>query len=338
MKIFKVTKQESGQRLDKFIAKNWPEYSRSYLQKQIKSGTALVNNEIKKPSYILKEDDRITAEIKLPEKISLEPDPSIKLNIVYEDNDVIVLDKPAGLTVHPSQIQKKGTLVNGLLTHYPPLKDVGEDKTRPGIVHRLDKDTSGLMIVAKNNNAFEFLKTQFQQRKVDKKYLALVVGRPKKSSNEIKTFISRSKSDPTKQKILPFISLLPSNEGRAGRGDELKINTSSQSPPRLRRRGTMHEAITEYKVIKNFRDFTLIEAVPKTGRMHQIRVHLAWLGCPVAGDQKYGPRKSLVPTGLKRQFLHASELTITLPSGEKCTFTSPLSDDLSKVLSTLENN
>jgi len=341
-KIFTITKKESNQRLDKFLIKHFPEYSRVYLQKQIKSGAVLVhpvrnlpkvsknlppepqakslrknktklkhgwisngvNWQIKKPSYILKDGDRIETNIKPPEKISLTPDPSIKLNMIYEDNDVLVIDKPAGLTVHPSDTQKNGTLVNGLIAYYPLLKNVGDDALRPGIVHRLDKDTSGLMIVAKNNQAFTFLKNQFKNKQVEKKYLALVVGKPKELSGVIKTFITRSKSDPTKQKV-------------------------SASP-------TDREAITDYKTIREFKNFTLLEAQPKTGRMHQIRVHLAYIGCPVAGDQKYGRKNQIVLPELKRQFLHAASLKVTLPNERKRTFFSPLPSDLKRVLGSLE--
>ena len=311
---FIIKKEQAGQRIDKFILKHWPNYSRSYLQKQIKAGAVLVNKQIKKPSYILKEGDEVAAEILPPPEISLEAEPDIKLDIVYEDENVIVLNKPASLTVHPSATQKSGTLINGLLAHYPPLKSVGDpslrqaqgklgsgqENLRPGLVHRLDKDTSGLMIVAKSNSAFEWLKKQFQERKVTKKYLALVVGRPKKSSGEIKTFIVRSKSDPTKQRI----SVTPEDR----------------------------EAITHYKTFKKFKDFTLLEIQPKTGRMHQIRVHMAWLGNPVAGDLKYGPKKAPIPSGLKRQFLHAAYLKIKLPDGKIKEFESPLPEDLKRIL------
>lgn len=300
-KIFIIKKEEVHRRLDKFIAKNWLSFSRSYLQQQIKAGQALVNGQAKKPSYLLKEGDKIEAEILPPPKISLEPNPSIKLEIVYEDADVIVVNKPAGLTVHPSPTQKSGTLINGLLVYYPLLKHVGDDPLRPGLVHRLDKDTSGLMIVAKNNQAFEYLKNQFQERKVIKKYLALVIGQLKQSSGEIKTAISRSKSIPTKQKIS----------------------------------ATGKEAITLYKTIKKFRNFTLIEAQPKTGRMHQIRVHLAWLGHPVAGDPKYGLRAT-VPPGLKRQFLHSAYLKIKLPDGGTKEFRASLPSDLTHTLAALK--
>jgi len=317
MKKLTITKQSSGQRLDKFLTGLYPNYSRAYLQKQIKEGQILVNQEKKKPSYTLKENDEIKTEIIAPPEISLEPDPTIKLKIIYEDDDVIVVDKPAGLTVHPSATQKNKTLINALLSRYPLLKDVGDDPLRPGLVHRLDKDTSGLMIVAKNNSAFEWLKKQFQERKVIKKYLALVVGKPKQPSGEIKTFITRSKSDPTKQKVL-LKSYFKSTRSLT--------STSAR------------EAITHYNVLREFRDFTLLETIPKTGRMHQIRVHLAWLGCPVAGDKKYGPRKGFTSKSLERQFLHASELTITLPNGQKKTFTSSLPSDLSTILQTLEKN
>lgn len=307
-KIFIIKKQDAGQRLDKFILKNWQEFSRAYLQRQIKAGAVSVNGRIKKPSYTLKENDEIDAEIFPPPEISLEPASSIKLSIVYEDKDVIVLDKPAGLIVHPSASQKSGTLINGLLARYPLLKNVGENPLRPGLVHRLDKDTSGLMIVAKNNQAFEFLKNQFKNKLVEKKYLALVVGKPKESSGEIKTFITRSKSDPTKQKV----------DDKTGK-----------------------KAITLYKTIKEYKDFTLLEAQPKTGRMHQIRVHLAWLSNPVAGDKKYRKyrqKNQPLPANLKRQFLHAYSLKLNLPGGQKKTFHSPLPPDLETFLSALETN
>ncbi|OGZ33969.1 MAG: hypothetical protein A2Y98_00660 [Candidatus Portnoybacteria bacterium RBG_19FT_COMBO_36_7] len=303
MKMKFIAKKENvGRRLDKLIAGYWPQYSRAYIQKQVKGGAVLVNGQIKKSSYLLKENDEIEANILPLPEISLEPDQTIELKIIYEDDDVIVIDKPAGLIVHPSATQKSGTLVNGLLAHYPLLKGVGEDPVRPGIVHRLDKDTSGLMIVSKNNESFGFLKDQFKNKKVEKKYLVLVAGRPKESSGKIKTFISRSKSDPTRQKI--------SQHGAK-------------------------EAITFYKTIREFRNFTLIEAVPKTGRMHQIRVQLAWLGNPVTCDNKYGLKKRACPEGLTRQFLHAAKLTVVLPDGQKKSFISHLPPDLDIILASL---
>ncbi|MDD5589720.1 MAG: RluA family pseudouridine synthase [Candidatus Portnoybacteria bacterium] len=305
MTKFIISKENAGQRIDKFLLENYPDFSRAYIQKQIKSGAVLVNGEIKKPSYILKETDKIEADILPPEKISLEPDSSIKFKVIYEDDDVLVIDKPAGLTVHPSESQKSGTLVNGILARYPLLKEVGDDPTRPSIVHRLDKDTSGLMVVAKNNSAFEFLKKQFQEGKVEKKYLALVVGKMEQKEGEISTFIARSSSDPTKQKVTQ-------KEGK--------------------------NAITFLKVLEEYPGFSLIEAMPKTGRLHQIRVHLAWIGNPVAGDKKYGPKNKPLPLGLKRHFLHATELKITLPSDQRKLFSSPLPSDLESILEVLKKS
>jgi 23S rRNA pseudouridine1911/1915/1917 synthase len=301
MKVI-IKKEQAGQRLDKFILAQIRDFSRAYLQKQIHVGAVLVNEKIRKPSYLLKEHDEIVTNILPPQRISLAPDPTIKLNIVFEDNDVIVVDKPAGLTVHPSASQKSGTLVNGLLAYNPLLKEVGEDPTRPGIVHRLDKDTSGLIIIAKNNRAFEFLKNQFKNKEIGKKYLALVDGRPKEAAGKIETFISRAKSDPTKQKV--------SKTGR--------------------------KAVTLYKILEAFKDYSLVEAVPKTGRRHQIRVHLAYLGNPVAGDKKYGHRSSLMPLNLNRHFLHAAELTVVLPNGQKRTFNSPLPPELVEIMDGLK--
>jgi 23S rRNA pseudouridine1911/1915/1917 synthase len=349
MKTFIISLAQSGQRLDKFLLENYPDFSRAWIQKQIKAGVVLVyparnqkensenlqtepqansqkknlktakgswisgrvNGETKKPSYILKVGDKIEANILPPEEISLEPDDSIKFGVIYEDNDVLIIDKPAGLTVHPGESQKSGTMVNGLLARYPLLKDVGNPSTgseynlRPGIVHRLDKDTSGLMIIAKNNSSLEFLKKQFRESKVEKKYLALVVGRPKENQDEIVTLMDRSLSDPTKFKV----------SEKTGR-----------------------QAKTFYKIIEEFPKFTLLEASPKTGRTHQIRVHLAWLGNPVAGDEKYGPKRKPLPKGLKRHFLHATELQIDLPDGQKHLFLSPLPSDLKAALDLLKKS
>lgn len=268
-------------RLDTFIFQQLRgEFSRAYLQKLIKLGKILVNGKAVKPSYKLKIDDKIQAEITPPEKISLEPDASIKLDIIYEDENVIVINKPAGLVVHPSQTTKNKTLANALLAYYPLIKDVGENPLRPGIVHRLDKETSGLIIVAKNNETFQFLKNQFKEREVIKKYLALVDGCPEKEKGIIEASIERSKSIPTKQKISKSM--------------------------------TAKKAITEYQIIKRINSrHCLVEAAPKTGRMHQIRVHFAHIGHPIVGDTKYGGPSI---KELTRHFLHATYLKIKIPS------------------------
>lgn len=191
----KIKKIQAGIRLDKFLSEKILRYSRQMIKRNILEGNVLVDRKKVKPKYVLKENDKISVKISLPEKIILKPDSSIKLNIVYEDKDVIVINKPAGMVVHSTENSKINhkILVNALLNYFPKIKNVGEDKFRPGIVHRLDKETSGLLIVAKNNQAFDYLKEQFQKRKIEKRYLALVVGKLKKEKGVIEKAISRSK-------------------------------------------------------------------------------------------------------------------------------------------------
>lgn len=300
--LFRIDKTQANIRLDQFLVKKLLQYSRAYIKKQIRQGNILVNGKIKKPSYILKENEKINVKIIPSEPILLKPEPTIKLNIIYEDKDVIVLNKPAGLTVHPTATQKNGTLINGLLAYYPLLKDVGDNPLRPGLVHRLDKDTSGLMIITKNNVAFNWLKKQFQERKVTKKYLALVIGKLKEKRGIITKSISRAK-DFRKRTTLP----------------------SSQQK----------EAKTYYKLIKEFKDYTLIEVEPKTGRTHQIRVHFASIGHPIAGDKLYG-FKSQKRLGCERQFLHAAYLKLSLPNGKILELKSELPKDLKQCLRNLK--
>lgn len=309
--FLKVKKNEAGIRLDKFLVEKFPEYSRGWLQKIIQNRGVLINNrEVMNPSYILKKDDRILTKIYPPEKISLEPDFSIKFNIIYEDRDIVVIDKPAGLVIHPSNTCKAGTLVNALLGRWPDLKNVGENKLRPGIVHRLDKDTSGLLIVTKNNQTFKYLKDQFQKRKIEKHYIALVTGQIKEERGIIKKPIERSKRVPIKQKTI---------EGK---------NETKKSK----------KAETAYKVIERFKDYTLLEAIPKTGRMHQIRVHFASIGHPLAGDKKYTFKRHKYPVGLARHFLHANYLKFKLPNGKMIELESKLPRDLDEFLDKLKNN
>jgi len=209
---------------------------------------------------------------------------NLKFKIIYEDKDLLVIDKPAGIV----------------------------SDEFPKRVHRLDKDTSGVLLIAKNDKILKFLQEQFKKRKVEKRYLLLVVGKISPKQGEIKTFLARGGKDRRKQKV--FLPLEPKAEGKK-----------------------IREAITEYKVIKEFKDYTLIEAIPKTGRRHQLRAQFAYLGHPIAGDKLYGFRKQIYPKGLKRQFLHASYLKIKLPSGEVKEFKSELPKDLKKVLNNLKN-
>lgn len=233
----------------------------------------------------------------------LKANPSIKLKIVYKDKDVLVLNKPAGLTAHAINPEQDDTLVNGLIAHYPEIKNVGEDSLRPGIVHRLDKDTSGLMVVAKNNTAFDFLKKQFQERHIIKKYLALVIGQVKDKKGIITKAISLSKKDHRKRSAL--------------------LDAQAK------------KAWTEYRILKKFKDYTLLEVRIKTGRTHQIRVHLASIGHPVAGDQQYKFKRQPELAGLKRQFLHAAYLKFQLPDGKMMEFKSELPKDLEEVIGTI---
>ena len=235
------------------------------------------------------------------------------LKIVFENQDIIVINKPANLTVHPvkklngtspTKPEQDNTLVNQLLAYYPEIKDVGEDSLRPGIIHRLDKDTSGLIIIAKNNKAFEYLKKQFQERKVIKRYLALVHGKVKDEKGTITKSISLSKKDHLKRSAL----------------------LDEKSKP----------AWTEYQVKKYFNNYTLLEVAPKTGRTHQIRIHLASIGHPIIGDKQYKFKRQIDPKNLNRQFLHASYLKFKLPNGKIAEFKSKLPQDLEKVLESIK--
>ena len=286
-----------GERLDSYLAQLRGDLSRSHIQKLIRQGHVLVNGQTSRPSTRLAVGDQV--QLHLPETPSQELVPeAMPLNIVYQDDQVVVVDKPAGLTVHPGPGHSQGTLVNALLSHYPDLKEVG-DPMRPGLVHRLDADTSGLMVVARTPLAYESLSRQMRNRTVAKVYLALVKGHPKPQEGVIEAPIARHPQDRQRMGIVA--------EGR--------------------------QATTHYLTIKLFNGFALLEVRPHTGRTHQIRVHMAALGHPVAGDAKYGGR---VPF-LRRQFLHACRLGFDLPpAATHVEFTSALPPELEGALATLE--
>jgi len=292
--------------LDVFLHRHYPDFSRSWIKKLIKKGNVRVNGRTASASKRLTTSDVVQFDLELPPEISLEPDKSLgdKIKIVFENDDFLVINKPAGISVHPSSSEYKGTLVNWLLYHYPPIKSVGDDKIRPGLAHRLDKETSGLMVVAKNQKMFICLKNQFKKHQVVKKYLALVNGDPATNSGRIASNIVRSKSDPTK-------------------------NTVSRS------KNMGRTALTFWRVLKRYAGYTLLEVTPKTGRMHQIRVHLKSIGLPVSGDKKYCSKKSKNPKHLGRMFLHAAYLSFVLESGEKFSFNSPLPPELESALRNL---
>ena len=301
-----VTPEYAGLRLDAFLHAHFLDFSRSWIQKLIKKGHATIDKKKVAASHKLKAGDLVMFAPELPPEISLAPDESLNetIKVIFENDDFLVINKPAGLNVHPSAGEPRGTLVNWLLYYYPPIQNIGESKIRPGIVHRLDKDTSGVMVMAKNQKTFVWLKQQFQNHTVVKKYVALVNGAPGRDNGRIDLNIIRSKSDPTKNATTP-----------------------SQTAGR--------KAVTYWQVLHRYPDHTLLEITPQTGRMHQIRVHMKALNMPVAGDKKYALKNKKNPKNIGRMFLHAEYLSLIAPTGEKFSFHAPLPEDLETVLRNL---
>ena len=291
--VYNFVADRSGTRLDKYVGEKCPQLSRTYAQRLITDGHITVNDRAAKPSLRLSIGDRLRVVIPPTPPSSLSPE-AIPLNIVYEDDDFLVVDKPAGLVVHPAPGHLSHTLINAVLSHFPNLADVS-DSLRPGVVHRLDKDTSGVMLVAKNRTAQLNLSDQFKAHSVVKAYLVLVKGQLTPEQGVIEAPMGR---DPRNRKRMAVVA-----EGR--------------------------EARTEYRVIRYIGDYTLLEVMPETGRTHQIRVHLAAIGYPVVGDKVYGVKSPY----LSRQFMHASRLGFKHPStGEYVEFTSELPQDLESAL------
>ena len=295
--VYDFVVDRSGTRLDKYVGEKCPELSRTYAQRLIADGYVTVNDRVVKPGLKLSIGDRLRVAIPPTAPGLLLPE-AIPLNIIYENDDLLVVDKPAGLTVHPAPGHPNHTLVNAILSHFPDLADVN-DSLRPGVVHRLDKDTSGVMLVAKNRTAQLNLADQFKTHSVFKAYLVLVKGHLTPESGIIEAPMGR---DPRNRKRMAVVA-----EGK--------------------------EARTEYRVIEYVGSYTLLEVMPETGRTHQIRVHLSAIGYPVIGDKVYGVKSSY----LSRQFMHACRLGFKLPStGEYVEFTSELPRDLEQALSTIE--
>ena len=291
--VYSFVVDKQGVRLDRYVSEQCPELSRTYAQRLIADGYITVNDRQAKASLKLSIGDRLRVAIPptAPSPLSAE---AIPLNIIYEDDDLLVIDKPAGLAVHPAPGHPGHTLVNAILSHFPRLADVS-DSLRPGVVHRLDKDTSGVMLVAKNRTAQQNLSDQFKAHSVGKAYLVLVKGRLTPEQGVIEAPMGR---DPRNRKRMAVVT-----EGR--------------------------EARTEYQVIRYMGNYTLLEVMPETGRTHQIRVHLSAIGYPVVGDKVYGVKSP----HLSRQFVHASRLGFKLPStGEYVEFTSELPPDLEQAL------
>jgi 23S rRNA pseudouridine1911/1915/1917 synthase len=313
-----IDESEHNRRLDAVVAAHLPDCSRSLAANLIGNHKILVDNQPKKPGYRVKSGEQILGRIPAPEPVDYKPEP-IPLDILYQDRHIVVLNKPAGLVVHPAPGHASGTLVNALLHHCPDLGGIGGE-IRPGIVHRLDKDTSGAMVVAKNAAALEALAKQFKDRTVRKTYLALVYGELKKDAGTIDLPIGRH---PVHRKQM-------STTTRKGR-----------------------QAVTSWRVFKRFQSITLLELTLKTGRTHQIRVHCSAMGHPIVGDPIYGPRKLFknldkktehLPAGIidllkaiPRQMLHAWQLGFSHPrTDERLSFESPIPKDMEELISKLE--
>jgi 23S rRNA pseudouridine1911/1915/1917 synthase len=290
-----------GERLDKFLVTCLPEFSRARLQGLILDGFVEIDGmAAKKGGQMLGGGERLTVRIPPTQSVGLLAE-KIPLDVIYENAELIVVNKPAGMVVHPAAGHASGTLVNAVLGYEPDIEGIGGEE-RPGVVHRLDKDTSGLIIMAKNERAHRWLQDQFRLRKVEKTYLALVDGKPPTPTGRVEAPIGR---DPNQRKKMAITSLA---KGR--------------------------EAVSEYKTLESFPRHTLLEFHPQTGRTHQIRVHCAFLGCPIVADEIYGHKKASL--NLERHFLHAFRLKITLPGEQQPrTFDAPLPADLLSVLEQL---
>lgn len=289
---------EEAQRLDKYLVTCLPDFSRTRLQGLIKDGYVTVDGEtIRKTGKTLEMGSLVQVRVPPPTPSTLVPE-SIPLDILFENEDVMVVNKPAGMVVHPAAGHASGTLVHAALAHAPEMAGIGGEG-RPGIVHRLDKNTSGIILLAKNDFAHRQLQEQFQARQVEKVYLALVENKPPTPTGRIEAPIGR---DPVHRK---HMAVVVPKKGR--------------------------QAISEYKTLETFPQHTLLEIHPITGRTHQIRLHLSYLDCPVVGDTTYGRRKTSITTD--RHFLHAARLTINLPGESKAsTFEAPLPGELEQIL------
>jgi 23S rRNA pseudouridine1911/1915/1917 synthase len=290
-------------RLDKYLTSVLPDFSRSRLQGLIREGFATVDGKIiLKTGQDLAPGQQVILRVPPTEAVGLEPE-DIALDLIFENDEVMVINKPSGMVVHPAAGHHSGTLVHAALGHAPDLEGIGGE-LRPGVVHRLDKETSGIIVLAKNERAHRFLQDQFRLRQVNKVYVALIDGHPPTPEGRIEAPIGR---DPVHRQRM---AVVPLDKGR--------------------------EATTEYFSQERFKKHELVEAHPLTGRTHQIRVHLAFIHCPIAGDTLYGHRHSSIP--IERFFLHAARLTVKLPGEvDARTFEAPLPIELLTVLNLLRH-
>lgn len=297
MTQLKYTVQDETGRIDKVMTQVFKDYSRSQIQLWLRNGAVEVNDEVVKANYKVKANDVILVNVPEVKELELTPQ-DILVEIIYEDKDVMVVNKPQGMVVHPSAGHPDGTLVNALLHHADNLSSIN-DVIRPGIVHRIDKDTTGLLMVAKNDKAHIALQEELKDKKTMRKYVALVHGVIPHDKGKIEAPIGRSKINRQKQAVVA--------DGK--------------------------DAVTHFEVLERFDDFTLIECELETGRTHQIRVHLNYIEYPIAGDPMYGPKKTLPGNG---QYLHAKTLGFTHPAtGELMSFDSELPEDFTNMLEEL---
>ena len=296
-----IFEKQMHERLDKFLTESLPEFSRSRIQGLVANGLVDVNGlPAKKSGQTLEHGSSVTIRIPPPVPTNLIAE-DIPLDIVFENDELMVINKPAGMVVHPAAGHANGTLVNAVLGYDPDIEGIGGEE-RPGVVHRLDKQTSGLILIAKNERAHRWLQDQFRLRKVEKTYLALVEGKPPTPSGRVEAYIGR---DPKHRKRMAIVS---EKKGR--------------------------EAISEYQTLESYKSHTLLEFHPLTGRTHQIRLHCAFLKCPIVGDEVYGRKSQSIE--LDRHFLHAHRLKIVLPGDTSPRmFEAPLPDDLEQVLNQL---
>lgn len=292
-----INKEDEGLRLDKFLSNRYPDLSRVYLQKLIQEDEVFVNGKKEKASYKVKENDLIDIGDLEVNELELEAQ-NIPLDIVYEDEDIIVINKEQGMIVHPAPGVYKDTLVNALLYHCKDLSSINGVK-RPGIVHRIDKDTSGLLVVAKNDHSHEFLSNQLKDKTMNREYYALVHGVINENKGRINAPIGRDLKNRIKMAVV--------KDGK--------------------------ESITHFEVIERFSKYTLIKCKLETGRTHQIRVHMAYIGYPLAGDPVYGVKPTLEGNG---QYLHAYRLTLVHPrTNKEMVFESPIPEYFKNIIETL---
>lgn len=296
-----VSAEGQRKRLDRWLASQLTDLSRSQIVRLLGEGAITVDGIVPHKAGVKLLEGQVI-ELSLPALSSDKPQPeAIALDVLYEDAEVALINKPAQMVVHPAPGHPRGTLVNALLARYPKLVD-SEQPNRPGIVHRLDRDTSGVLIVGRTMKARSFLQEQFRQRETEKEYMALVLGHPETARGTIEGPIGRHRIHRHKRAVIA--------EGRP--------------------------ALTHYETLELFEDTTLLLVRPVTGRTHQIRVHLEAIGLPVVGDELYAPRRlRRTLSTLKRHFLHAARLTITIPNGERRTFEAPLPEELTQFLELL---